>query len=269
MIAQFVLTSIQKHYGDKVALKLEELTLSPGRLYTLTGPNGSGKSTLLSILAFLTKPERGDVVFAGKRVAWSRRELGTLRKKVTLLHQSPYLFTGTVFDNLAFGLKTRGISGTELQRAVADPLKLVGLDGFAERNVRQLSGGEARRVALARALALRPEILLLDEPLAHVDRESAEVIEKLIASLPAQGTTVVMSTHDPLQSSRLEGEVIRLHNGRLLLPPTMEPVDSLRMASPAPAATANCKISARCFAPSRPAHDYNLPYVASGVAPSE
>lgn len=215
MTTQFTLKSIQKRYENKLALELQELTILPGRIYILTGPNGSGKSTLLNILALLARPERGEVTFAGKRIAWSRRELGHLRKKITLLHQSPYLFTGTVFDNVAFGLKARGITGEELQRSVADSLALVGLSSFEARSVTRLSGGEARRVALARALALKPEILLLDEPLAHVDRDSAEVIERLIASLPARGTTVVMSTHDPHQNERLGGEVIRLFGGRL------------------------------------------------------
>lgn len=215
MITQFTLKSIQKRYESKLALELQELTILPGRIYILTGPNGSGKSTLLNILAFLARPERGEVTFAGERIAWTRKELGLLRRKVTLLHQSPYLFTGTVFDNVAFGLKARGISREELRRSVADSLALVGLACFEERNVTQLSGGEARRVALARALALKPEILLLDEPLAHVDRKSAEVIERLIASLPARGTTVVMATHDPHQNERLNGEVIQLLRGKL------------------------------------------------------
>ena len=215
MITQFTLKSIQKRYESKLALELQELTILPGRIYILTGPNGSGKSTLLNILAFLARPERGEVTFAGERIAWTRKELGLLRRKVTLLHQSPYLFTGTVFDNVAFGLKARGISREELRRSVADSLALVGLACFEERSVTQLSGGEARRVALARALALKPEILLLDEPLAHVDRKSAEVIERLIASLPARGTTVVMATHDPHQNERLNGEVIQLLRGKL------------------------------------------------------
>ena len=215
MITQFTLKSIKKSYEGKFALELQELTILPGRIYVLTGPNGSGKSTLLSILAFLARPERGEVTFAGVRIAWSRKELGLLRRKVTLLHQSPYLFSGTVFDNVAFGLKTRGISGEELRRSVVDSLVLVGLKNFENRSVTQLSGGEARRVALARALALKPEILLLDEPMAHVDRESAEVIERLIASLPARGTTIVMSTHDLHQNERLNGELIQLSRGGL------------------------------------------------------
>lgn len=215
MNAQLVLTSVQKHYGDKIGLELKNLSLWPGRLYTLTGPNGSGKSTLLNILALLSKPERGEILYAGERITWRSRELNLLRKKVTLMHQFPYLFAGTVFDNIAFGLKARGIFGNQLKKSVDDSLTLIGLEGFVDRNVTHLSGGETRRVALARALAPKPEILLLDEPMAHVDRESAEVIEQLIATLPALGTTVVMSTHDMQQSKRLQGEVITLSGGRL------------------------------------------------------
>ncbi|MHB8058282.1 MAG: energy-coupling factor ABC transporter ATP-binding protein [Desulfuromonadaceae bacterium] len=215
MNAQFVITSVQKRYGEKIALELKKLVIWPGRIYILTGPNGSGKSTLLNILALLSKPELGAVMYAGERVLWKSRELGLLRKKITLMHQSPYLFSGTVIDNVAFGLKARGMSGENLRRTVADSLAMVGLINFEERNVTQLSGGEARRVALARALAPKPEMLLLDEPLAHVDRESAEIIEKLIASLPARGTTVVMSTHDSQQRERLGCEEIQLCGGRL------------------------------------------------------
>lgn len=215
MIAQFQLTSVLKRYGTRVALELDELTLWPGRVYVLAGANGSGKSTLLNILAFLARPEHGEVMFAGKRVTWKEAELNALRRKVTLLHQSSYLFTGSVFANLAFGLKLRGLRGEELRDRVTDALSLVGLAGFQQRNVTQLSGGESRRVALARALALQPEILLFDEPMANLDRHSSEIVDRVIASLPAGGTTVVMATHDPQHGERLDAEVIRLVDGRL------------------------------------------------------
>jgi tungstate transport system ATP-binding protein len=214
-MAQFNLTSVKKYYGSRIALDIEELTLWPGRLYVLTGPNGSGKSTLLSILAFLAKPDQGEMLFAHDRVTWKTEELSVLRRKITLLHQAPYLFGGTVSSNVAFGLKTRGLKGMELQRAVSDSLKLVGLAGFEHRKVGQLSGGEAQRVALARALALKPEALLLDEPLANVDKTTVSILESLIASLPSQGTTVVMSTHDPRLGRSLNGHVLRLLDGGL------------------------------------------------------
>jgi tungstate transport system ATP-binding protein len=211
------LQSIRKRYGSNVALDVEELTIAEGRLYTLTGANGAGKSTLLSILAFLAPPTSGEIFYAGKRVDWNHGSVEEYRRKVTLLHQSPYLFVGSVHDNVAFGLKVRGIPGEEQRRIVDRALDGVGLQGFRDRKARELSGGEAQRVAMARALALNPEVLLLDEPLANIDRETAGLLETVIASLPARGTTVVMTTHDPDHPGRLNGESIHLEGGRHVL----------------------------------------------------
>ncbi len=211
------LQSIRKRYGSNVALDIEELTISEGRLYTLTGANGAGKSTLLSILAFLAPPTSGEIFYAGKRVDWDHGSVEEYRKKVTLLHQSPYLFGGSVHDNVAFGLKVRGIRGEEQRRRIDKALDVVGLRGFRDRKARELSGGEAQRVAMARALVLNPEVLLLDEPLANIDRETTGLLETVIASLPAQGTTVVMTTHDPEHPGRLNGESIFLEGGRHVL----------------------------------------------------
>jgi len=211
------LQSIRKCYGSNVALDIEELTIAEGRLYTLTGANGAGKSTLLSILAFLAPPTSGEIFYAGKRVDRDHGSVEEYRRKVTLLHQSPYLFGGSVDDNVAFGLKVRGIRGEELRRRIDEALDVVGLRGFRDRKARELSGGEAQRVAMARALALKPEVLLLDEPLANIDRETTGLLEAVIASLPAQGTTVVMTTHDPDHPGRLNGESIFLEGGRHVL----------------------------------------------------
>jgi tungstate transport system ATP-binding protein len=202
-------------YRTKVVLDIESLTIVEGRLYTLIGANGAGKSTLLSILAFLSPPMAGEIFYAGRRVDWNRGSMEEQRRKVTLLHQAPYLFGGTVHANVAFGLKARGIQGEEQRRIVEDSLAIVGLKGFRERKARELSGGEAQRVAMARALALKPEVLLLDEPLANIDRETAGFLETVIASLPARGTTVVMTTHDPDRPERLNGESIFLEGGRI------------------------------------------------------
>jgi tungstate transport system ATP-binding protein len=211
------LQSIRKSYGSNVALDIEELTIAEGRLYTLTGANGAGKSTLLSILAFLAPPTSGEIFYAGKRVDRDHGSVEEYRRRVTLLHQSPYLFGGSVDDNVAFGLKVRGIRGEEQRRRIDEALDVVGLRGFRDRKARELSGGEAQRVAMARALALKPEVLLLDEPLANIDRETTGLLEAVIASLPAQGTTVVMTTHDPDHPGRLNGESIFLEGGRHVL----------------------------------------------------
>jgi tungstate transport system ATP-binding protein len=211
------LHSIRKCYGSNVVLDIEELTIVGGRLYTLTGPNGAGKSTLLNILAFLCPPTSGEIHYAGKRVDWDRVSLERPRRNVTLLHQSPYLFEGTVHANVDFGLKARGIPGEERRRITEKALATVGLQGFGDRKARELSGGETQRVAMARALALDPEVLLLDEPLANIDRETAILLESVISALPSRGTTVVMITHDPDQPDRLNGESILLEGGKVAI----------------------------------------------------
>jgi tungstate transport system ATP-binding protein len=211
----FQLTAIQVWYEKILALDVDELSISRGELHILAGPNGSGKSTLLGILAFLTKPASGQLVFDRNQVGWNPKELFALRKRVTLLHQESYLFSGNVFANVAFGLKVRGIKREQVRRAVERCLAMVALAGFENRKVRHLSGGEARRVALARALACEPEVLLLDEPLAHVDKETSTIIEQLITSRAVNGTTIVLSSHDERIGERLKGRVVHLLEGRI------------------------------------------------------
>jgi tungstate transport system ATP-binding protein len=213
--AIFTLSAVEKRYNRSTALKLRQLTIQKGELTLLTGPNGSGKSTLLNILALLTKPDQGQMIFAGETVSWRSTILSRLRKRITLMHQSPYLFQGTVYDNICFGLSIRGIRGSAAQHTAAEALDMVGLSGFGTRTIDQLSGGEAQRTALARALAIRPELLLLDEPLANVDRESTRVLEEVIVSLPGKGTSVVMSSHDLDLHARLPCRIIALLDGQV------------------------------------------------------
>ena len=212
---QYRLTEIRAFYRENLALEVDELAIASGRLHILVGPNGSGKSTLLSVLAFLMKPGHGQVEFAGTQIDWQRKQLASLRKRVTLLHQHSFLFSGSVYANVAFGPRARGLAKENVQHAVEESLAMVGLDGFELRNARHLSGGEARRVALARALACEPEVLLLDEPLAHVDKGSAQIIEALVISLSSRGTTVVMSSHNEQLRQKTECRVIRLLEGKV------------------------------------------------------
>jgi tungstate transport system ATP-binding protein len=222
MTPLYDLRGITRCHGARTVLAVEHLALEVGRLYTLTGANGAGKSTLLQILAFLTSPAGGELRFRGEPVVWGSGALRRLRQEATLLHQAPYLFGTSVFANVAFGLKTRGIRGEAQRRQVEEALDQVGLAGFGPRRARELSGGEAQRVAMARALALRPAVLLLDEPFANVDRQSAAILEGVIGSLPAAGTTVILTTHDPLHPDRLGSETIHLEAGRLATSPIIQ-----------------------------------------------
>jgi tungstate transport system ATP-binding protein len=216
------LTNILVTRGENFRLSVDNLALQPRRIYALTGPNGAGKSTLLRVMALLILPQTGSIEFVGS----DRSNLARQRQRVTLVEQSPYLFTGSVADNLSYGLKLRGIDGKERSTRIETTLAIVGLDGFEQRRAQELSGGEIQRVALARALVLKPELLLLDEPTANIDSNSLQAYEALLKELPEYGVTVVFSTHDPSQSRRLGEEVLRIENGHLINGFRREPLDS-------------------------------------------
>jgi tungstate transport system ATP-binding protein len=214
-VTKYSLSSVRVSYGKTLAIAIDDLSIAAGGLYVLVGPNGSGKSTLLGILAFLNKPDEGVISFDGVPVNWTRKECALLRQRVTLLHQHPYLFSGSVASNVAFGPTARGVSKQYIQEGITESLEKVGLAGFESRTARKLSGGESRRVALARALACKPEVLLLDEPVANVDRASAALFESLVVSLVADGMTVVISSHDERLGARLGARMIYLEDGKL------------------------------------------------------
>lgn len=213
------LQNLEYRRGGRFTLSIERLDFQPGRIYLLAGPNGSGKSTLLQVLGLLLPPDRGELRFAGEPVLGLANRQRS-RRQITLVEQSPFLFDGTVYNNLAFGLRLRDICGDLQRRRIATALQAVGLQGFEARQARALSGGETRRVALARAMVLRPKVLLLDEPTAGLDGDSLPLFEKWLAILPGEGITVIISTHDADQSRRLGGEVLRLDAGRLISPET-------------------------------------------------
>ncbi len=189
------LKNIQHYYGHTKVLDIDALKIKKGSITGLIGPNGSGKSTLLKLLAFAQKPTRGQIFYKGQmEVPFS----SSIRSKITLLTQKPYLLKRSVFENIAYGLKIRK-EKNNLKKKVSNALLNVGLDyeKFAGRFWHELSGGEAQRVAMAARLILKPEVLLLDEPISSVDIESAGLIRK--ASLNARkkwGATLVIASHD-------------------------------------------------------------------------
>jgi putative ABC transport system ATP-binding protein len=179
----------------------------PSGSTALVGPSGSGKSTLLRLLNRLADPDEGSVRFHGTDV----RELDPLelRRRVGLVPQLPAPVAGTVADNVCFGPRLHG-EQVDPER----PLRLAGLDpSFAERDASRLSVGEQQRVMLARALALEPEVLLLDEPTAALDEDAKQAVEETLAGLPA--VSLVLVTHERAQAERLADRVIRLEGGRI------------------------------------------------------
>ncbi|MCD6188559.1 MAG: ABC transporter ATP-binding protein [Desulfuromusa sp.] len=207
------LKDIEHSLGENFCLKVQRLDIDSDKIHVVSGPNGAGKSTLLRILALLINPQRGTLFFSGQPIDPSVSSQLSLRRKITLVEQSPYLLQESVSSNLAFGLKVRRVSRAEREQRIAEILPLVGLADFSQRPIKELSGGEVQRVALARALVLNPEVLLLDEPTANIDHDSLPGFEQLLRSLAKNGMTIIMSTHDPAQAERLNGNLIRIQNG--------------------------------------------------------
>jgi tungstate transport system ATP-binding protein len=197
------------------ALELEALTVAAGEVLALVGPNGAGKTTLLMLLAFLFRPSRGRLDFLGHDPWASDAAAVRARRDAVLLTHYPYLFKGTIADNVAFGLKLRDLPEAEIRARRDAALALVELDGWGGTNVSGLSAGQAQRVAIARALALRPRVLLLDEPTANLDAALGLRMEAVLREAGRDwGTTVVFSTHNFSQASRLANAILYLSGGR-------------------------------------------------------
>ena len=212
MKAAYQLNNVAFSYGGPPVLIIDHLRVSAGEVLALVGPNGSGKTTLLHLLAFLMTPQTGDIFFFDSKTDQS--SLFGIRRRVGLLLQNPYLFNMSVLGNLLWGLRIRGISKSEAQALSLDALGRVGLDGFEHRHVRTLSGGESQRVALARAIVLNPDVLLLDEPATHMDRESIERTEEIVLEMNKnQGKTVIITTHNPAQVQHVAHKFLHIFQG--------------------------------------------------------
>lgn len=183
-----------------------------GELLAAVGPSGAGKSSFLRLLNRLDEPTSGAVRFEG--VDYRRMDPRELRRRVGMVTQTAYLFPGTIADNLRFGPAQQGLELSE--NTIADLLGQVGLANRAGEDAAHLSGGEAQRVSLARALATNPVILLLDEPTSALDAEARGAVEKLILNVRrSNGLTCVMVSHDLAQAARMADRVMVLNKGRL------------------------------------------------------
>ncbi len=208
------LTGVSKLYGDVTALRDVSLKVERGEILTVLGPNGSGKTTLLKILGGLERPSRGEVLFDGVRIGGDNAE--EMRKRATLVFQRTVLLRGTVRNNVAYGLRLRHIPDEDIERRAREAIELVGLEALADRQAKDLSGGEQQRLSLARALILDCELLLLDEPTANLDPESLAIVKEVIRKLNKGGTTVVLATHNIEQARELSERLLLLERGEIV-----------------------------------------------------
>ena len=193
--------------GGKSLIKDVTCTFEAGPRTIILGPNGAGKSLLLRLCHGLLKPSGGAVIWRGN---------GDASRHQAMVFQRPVMLRRSVADNVDYALKLRGMSRHERRLATDDALSHTGLRRLSNQPARVISVGEQQRLALARAWALKPQVLFLDEPTASLDPAATYTVEQIIGAIHAAGTRIIMTTHDLGQAKRLGDEVLFLNRGRLL-----------------------------------------------------
>ncbi len=205
------LVDLAKKYRDVKALNSVSLELQGNKIIVILGVNGAGKTTLMRILAGLENLDSGQILFNSQNT-----DPAGLRRVSTLVFQKTAMFTMNVYDNLAFGLKIRKVPKDEISKKVCDALEAIRLPRFEKRRAKKLSGGEQQRLALARAFLLDSHVLLLDEPTANLDPNSAIIIEKAIVSKKSSQRIIILATHNLNQARRMADEIVHMHNGEVV-----------------------------------------------------
>jgi tungstate transport system ATP-binding protein len=212
------LVAVRHRYDGRLVLDLERFTVPPGAAIAIVGPNGSGKSTLLRLLALLERPTEGTVLWDGA-VASGRgapRARAAVRRRVTLVEQRPVLFRGTVRENVEFGLRVRGAGRAALRRVTDAVAARLGITPLLDRRRHELSDGEVQRVAVARALAVEPDVLLLDEPVSSADRAAAHTLYRALHEERARRQLAIcLASHQLEDAYRWADDVRALTDGRL------------------------------------------------------
>jgi tungstate transport system ATP-binding protein len=217
---------LQVTRGGALVLDIPSMRIEEGEILSLIGPNGAVKTTLLQALARLIEPSRGELYFKGEKVSSDHSAL-EYRRRLAMVFQEPLLFDTTVFENVASGLKIRGIGRAEIRELVHENLERFGISHLKKRSARKISGGEAQRAVLARAFAIHPDVLFLDEPFASLDSPTREsLLEDLESILRQTGTTTIIATHDRMEALRLSDRIAVMNSGRILqIAPAAEVMD--------------------------------------------
>jgi len=206
------LVQVVKAFGDVVAVDHIDLEVFDGEFFSLLGPSGCGKTTTLRMIGGFEQPTSGLIELQGQDVTW----LPPYKRNVNTVFQSYALFPHlTIFENVAFGLRRRGLGGQEVKRRVGEMLELVELGGYDKRRPSQISGGQAQRVALARALINRPAVLLLDEPLGALDLKLRKQMQLELKQIQQEvGITFIYVTHDQEEAMTMSDRIAVMNGGR-------------------------------------------------------
>ena len=210
------IVDLSQRLGERDTLKNISIKVERSEVLALIGPTGAGKTTLLRLIGLIDTPTAGKIFFDGVDTSKSARDRLEVRRRMAFVLQKPVVFNMNVYDNIACGLKWRGVERDVIRQKVTSILEMVDLLTEKNRSARTLSGGEAQMVAIARAIVSEPEVLLLDEPTANLDPISEAKIEELIRNIIHHyDTTIIMSTHDMAQGQRLADRVGVLLDGRI------------------------------------------------------
>lgn len=203
---------IVKRFGSVVAVEKMDLDISEGSLVTLLGPSGCGKTTLLRMLAGLETPTEGDILIQGKRI----NDTPVHKRNLGMIFQNYALFPHkTIGDNVGFGLKYRKVDKASIKKKVGRALEMVRLPGVEERYPAQLSGGQQQRIALARAIVIEPDVLLMDEPLSALDENLREEMRRELDNLQKEiGVTTIFVTHDQREALSMSDKIVVMKDGR-------------------------------------------------------
>ncbi len=209
------LREVKVERDGRTVLDIQHLQLELGKTLTVIGPNGAGKSTLLRVVGLLERPTHGTVFHHGEATGDGKQDL-ILRRRLAVVMQRPFMRNASTWDNVATGLKFRGIGGSEAKRRVGDWLDRLGIAHLANRNARELSGGEAQRASLARGLVLEPDLLLLDEPFAALDEPTRLALhDDLRNILQKVQTATLFVTHNRIEAQTLSDELAVLMDGNV------------------------------------------------------
>ncbi len=204
-----VLTEVSYRVGDRTLIDRITAEIGPGERTVILGPNGAGKSVLMRLCHGLLVPTSGSV-------RWNSPETPGVPRRQAMVFQRPVMLRRSAIDNIRYALKLSHVPREVREARAWQALDRVGLSALADRPARVLSGGEQQRLALARVWALKPEVLFLDEPTANLDPGASRQVEAIIAAIQAEGTKIVMTTHNLGQARRLADEILFLHEGRLV-----------------------------------------------------
>ena len=200
------------------ALRNVNIQIKKGEKIAILGPNGAGKSTLFSLFYGLSEPTSGHVEIDGEKIVFERDELLKVRQKVGIVFQDPndQLFAPTVKEDEAFGPMNLGLEYDEVKRRIAESLEMVGMSGFEDKTPHHLSGGQQKRVAIAGIVAMRPDIMILDEPTAGLDPEGVDKVLDILNNLNKEGISIVISSHDIEMVNEFADKIYVLYDGEII-----------------------------------------------------